>query len=473
MVQKENLADIYPLSPMQTGMLFHAIYAKDSMAYFNQHTFKITDQFNVALFEQSINQVISRHDALRTVFVFKNVPEPLQLVLKQQKVNFSYKDIQQLDVLTRENYIKNYLQADIKTGFDLSQDALIRVTVLQLAVDSFQIIWSNHHIIMDGWSNGIILKEVFTIYYALKAQKTPLLPSTVPYKIYIQWLKNQQTELAKTYWTDYLRNYQQLASLIPTEYKITENQFVLREFWFGLTQATTQALQQLATQNQVTISVVIQAIWGILLAKYLQVNEVVFGTVVSGRPEEIQQVEQIVGIFINTIPVKVSLTDKMTIIELLKVMQMNALTSKKYDYYPLGEIQSCSELKKQLFDHIIDFENYPFDKELNDIFSQFSQGVGIDNVAEFDHSHYNFTIIVRPREQLKLMFMYNSVIFDLAFMQSLSRCFVKIAETIIQQPEIPITTVDMLAEQDKLMIAEQKIALIQQQQAAMIADFAF
>jgi len=475
MIQKENLADIYPLSPMQAGMLFHALYEENSLAYLNQHTFRLTDTFDAAIFEYSINEVLKRHDALRTVFMFKNVPEPLQLVLKNQKVTFTSLDISQLSVKEQEIYLQDYLQKDKERGFDLSQEALIRITVLQLAFDCSQIIWTNHHIIMDGWSNGIILKEVFAIYYSHKMGKNSNLPQPVPYKTYIQWLKNQQLSEAKIYWKNYLRDYSQLASLIPVDNQIIneDNKFILKELWFELTLEITQNLQQLATQNRVTISIVIQAIWGILLAKYLQTNDVVFGSVVSGRPEEIQQVENIVGIFINTIPVRVVLTDTMIISELLKNMQINALSSKKYDYYSLSEVQAISPLKKQLFDHIIDFENYPLDQELNDIFMQFSQGISIDNVAEFDHSHYNFTIIVRSRDQLKIMFMYNNAVFESKFVESISRCFIQIAEELVKQPQRAISAIDMLSTQDKTIIATLKADLAKQQQPFMIAEFSF
>lgn len=162
MLKKENLKDIYPLSPMQAGILFHVLSDKDSRAYNPQHSFRISENINISALETSYKELLKRHEALRSVFVFKKVPEPLQLVLKMQKSAFYFEDLRNLpDLAEQEHYLKTYKQKDLERSFDLSQDALLRISLFQLDNASFEMIWTNHHIILDGWSLGIILQEFF------------------------------------------------------------------------------------------------------------------------------------------------------------------------------------------------------------------------------------------------------------------------------------------------------------------------
>ncbi|MEZ5672042.1 MAG: condensation domain-containing protein [Thiotrichaceae bacterium] len=288
MLNKENLKDIYPLSPMQAGMLFHALLDANSDAYFEQITFHIHGQFNVSLCEKSWQILIQRHDILRTVFSYKKVEQPLQIVLKQSTPEFSCTDLRHLDRFAQHEYLIKYKQQDRKSGFDLARGKLTRVALFQYRDDDYVMVWSFPHILLDGWCGGIIHEELLIIYEQLKQGKTPNLPPVTPYNRYIQWLEKQDKIAAAHYWKTYLEGYAQLTGLpkekflatpILTE-EVVEHEFILDA-------AKYYKLQEVAVKNSVTLNVLVQAIWSVLLGIYNGVTDVAFGITVSGRPTTI------------------------------------------------------------------------------------------------------------------------------------------------------------------------------------------
>ncbi len=473
MLTKENLKDIYPLSYMQEGMLFHALYDEGSLAYCYQYGQRVFEELDIKILEDSWNELLKRYDTLRTVFVYKNVPEPLQVVLKEQKVDFYFEDLRQSGITEpseQDSYIKEYKKRIRGRGFDLSKDVLIRVSVIQMEKAVFETILTYHHILMDGWSLQVAMKDLFEIYAGIQQGVRPDLPRVMPYKNYINWLKSKDREQAKQYWAGCLKGYAREATLAGRLSHTGE--YISKELQFELDEQLTSDLNQLAVKNQVTINTVVQGIWGILLGKYNNTDDVVFGVVVSGRPEETDGIEQMVGLFINTVPVRIQMNPDAKFNEHLRYIQEQALISQDYHYYPLADIQAGCSLKRKLLDHLIDILNFPFDGELKEEELKAEKGMKTVNTDAFQQTSYDLNVVVGIRKKMEIHFLFNARVYNETFLNEVVDNFTKIARDVIAGDSVRLSDIKMLSEEDKDRI-EAKKEESERMNKELVAEFDF
>ena len=467
-----QVQDIYPLTPMQEGMLFHALYDSSSAAYFEQTSYRLHGEINLELMKKSLNELFSRHDILRTAFIHEDIDCPVQVVLKERQVDFYYEDPRELSRKERkdiEAYIERFKQKDRERYFDLSKDVLMRISVLQSDQSEYELIWSFHHVLMDGWCVGILNAEFFEIYNSLLGRRPHRLPPVIPYRNYIHWLQKQDRERAREYWRQYLDAYDEVAAVpkmkMPDagpaeEYKRTE-------LIFDLEKEKNHRLHLIAAKNHVTLNIVFQAIWGIILGKYNGKTDVVFGAVVSGRPFELEGVENIVGLFINAIPVRISFDQKTKFRELVRILQENAIDSELYHYYPLAEIQAESPLKQQLIDHLFIFENYPVVHQIEQIeeYGEKSEEADktntenkelklrLSNIEVFEQTNYNFNLEMGlAGDQLGVRFLFNSNVYHPAFVERIASHFKQVMAQVIDNEEVELARITLLSGKEKKQI---------------------
>jgi amino acid adenylation domain-containing protein/non-ribosomal peptide synthase protein (TIGR01720 family) len=451
--------DIYKLTPMQEGILFHSVLeeaasGKKSPVYFAQLAFSLLGELNILFVQKSLNELFRRYSVLRTAFVHENVDQPLQVVLKERQVDFRYLDIRQtVPEHQQKAYIDDFKQKDQQHSFDLSSDVLMRLTVIQSGESEYYFIWSHHHILMDGWCIGILLEEYFEIYQSLLGNRNHQLPPVKSYRDFIQWLEKQDMEKARRYWCDYLASYSSLSSLIPTDVYKNNKGYKQEKSSFILDKEETTLLNKLAGKNQVTLNTIIQTAWGILLGKYNGRQDVVFGAVVSGRPSQVEGVEYMVGLFINSIPVRIRFEERMRFNDLLRRVQQEALEAEPHHYFPLAEIQTESSLKQNLFDHIMAFENYPISKRINESIGNEGKNkipsLKLSNVESFELSHYNLDVLVFSREQLKISLEFNAYVYKRSFIERVGSHFKRILSQILKNEEIYIHQLIILSENEK------------------------
>ncbi|CAH1206501.1 Gramicidin S synthase 2 [Paenibacillus plantiphilus] len=414
MKQKQGIQNIYTLTPMQQGMLFHSLLDEQSSSYLTQTSFEIKGDFNVSIFTEAFNHLIQRHDILRTVFHFDKAEKPLQIVLTKRKLNVPYTDISELDEHIQKEYLNDYKLRDSQFMFDLKKDLLVRIAVFKTAQESYHVVWTHHHILMDGWCLTTLSSEVFTIYEALKNGSEVSLPPVTSYSTYIKWMSERNSEESSVFWKAYLSNYDESISLPKYRDKSMYKDHGYRKNSkkrLVLDEEISKQLLDVAHHVDVTLNVVIQGIWGMLLQKYNNCSDVVFGTVVSGRPPHIPGIEQMVGLFINTIPVRIQADETTRIQELFKKLQEKSLLAVDHHYHPLFEIQANSEVKQGLFDHIMAFENYPIGEEIE---KNARNGLGfqIYNFQHDEETNYDFNITVTPGSSIAIEFIYNPAVFD-------------------------------------------------------------
>lgn len=401
-----NIEDIYELSPMQQGMLFHTLYSPGSGVYFEQRSCLLQGSLNVAAFQEAWQLVIERYTVLRTAFYWEEAGKPLQVVYKTVELPWIVKDWRNTEQVAR---LEAFLLADKKQGFNLNEAPLMRCSLLRVREDAYCFVWSHHHLLMDGWCNAILLKEVLAFYEALIQGKTLSLLLPRPYRDYILWLQKQDFKQAQMYWTQCLRDF-----TTPTSISIKPSQ--VQEFYqeekLKLLTSATNDLQAFAQQNRLTLNTIIQGAWTFLLSRYSGENDIIFGATVSGRPPILTGVDTIIGLFINTLPVRVKITPNTQLIPWLQQLQEQQLEREQYAYSSLVDIQGWSEVPRgvPLFESLVVFENYPI--SLETVLQAWNSILSISDGQGSEQTNYPLTLSVIPGSELSLHISYDQGCFD-------------------------------------------------------------
>ncbi|KAA6473647.1 non-ribosomal peptide synthetase [Bacillus swezeyi] len=448
-----EIENIYPLTPMQKGMLFHSLIDPASGAYFEQAAFDLKGLLDIEAFTMSLSQLAERHDILRTHFYTKWKDQPLQIVFRSKRIETIVEDIRSMNKQQRNEFIAAFVEKDKARGFDLTRDALMRVSILRTEEDQARLIWSFHHILMDGWCLPLITKEVFETYFAILERRKPKRAAVTPYSRYIEWLDEQDHKQAAAYWRDYLDGYEGQTVLLKEQPSNQAKGYEKGEHAFRLGKELTEEIKRAANRHQVTVNTWIQTAWGLLLQRYNGNHDVVFGTVVSGRPADIPGIESMVGLFINTIPVRIDTQPEMTVAQVLKMNQERALASQPYETYPLYEIQAQTEQKQQLINHIMVFENYPVEEQMEHM----KHDHGALDIIDFhleEHTHYDFNFIVMPAGETDIHFVYNATVYDQASVERMQAHFMQIIKQMVNDPAIGVQELDMLAADERSLLIE-------------------
>ncbi|MDO3682129.1 non-ribosomal peptide synthetase, partial [Paenibacillus ehimensis] len=448
-----EIENVYALTPMQKGMLFHSLMEPDSGAYFQQAAFDLLGDFDTALFIRCLDLLTARHEALRTNFYTGWKEEPLQIVYRRKGSEVYLEDLRGMGEAEREAYIAAFTSRDKARGFDLAQDALMRVSILRTGEQAYRLIWSFHHIVMDGWCLSLVTSEVFGAYYALAERREPEFAEVTPFGRYIEWLERQDAGEAAAYWKQYLAGYEQ-QTLLPkagSEQGQTEG-YVPEQLTCELGQELSERMNRIAKQHQVTINTLMQTAWGVLLQKYNNNRDVVFGSVVSGRPADIAGVESMIGLFINTIPVRIQTEAETTFADLLRATQEQALRSGAYDTFPLYEIQALAEQKQDLINHIMVFENFPVEQQVEQLGEGGQAAFEIANVEIAEQTNYDLDLIVMPEESIQVVFRYNARVYDQATIDRMRGHLVRIMEQAVADPNLPVSELELATAEEQAQI---------------------
>ncbi|WP_423220166.1 amino acid adenylation domain-containing protein [Bacillus thuringiensis] len=442
---------IHSLSPMQEGMLYNSIIEKDSSAYLEQSELTIEGIVDVEILNSILNKIIEKYEILRTVFFYEDISVFKQAVLRKRKIKIHYEDISHWDIETKENYIEQFKIRDRNTRFQLTKDSLIRVSVIKVQNNIFKIIYSFHHIIMDGWSIGIILKEIMDNYKAFVKGKEIPIEKTVSYSRYLQWLDQQDKVVALEYWKNYLHAYEQ--EIVFPEHRLKVDKYKRRQERISLTETITAKLKNLAETNSITLSSIIQTAWGVLLQKYNNTNDVVFGSVVSGRPSEINGIENMVGLFINAVPIRLRIKDTTSFIELAKKINKDFIEANTYSYCSLAEVQALTNMKNKLINHVVVYENYPLDMNLASFHSNYESELKITATSGFEQTNYNLELLIIPGNELNMKITYNNNIYSKEVISAILQNLVNVLNHLAFNQEVKVSDIDMVSgvERNKLL----------------------
>ncbi|PMU22634.1 MULTISPECIES: non-ribosomal peptide synthase/polyketide synthase [unclassified Pseudomonas] len=421
-----QVQDVYALSPMQEGMLFHTLADDSSGLYINQISLPVHG-LDTERFAAAWQSVIEREDILRTSFHWQDgLSAPVQIVHRQAELPLLIEDWRGQDI--SEQAIGARATADYLQGFDLARAPLQRVLLLRLEDDRYQMIWTCHHILMDGWSSSRLFGEVMQFY----AQ------GHVPtrngrYREFIEWLQRQDQRALEGFWRSRLATLEQATSLnqamFPRHVEDLPGHQALYSRWDAV---QTARLQQACRALQITPNTLIQGAWLLLLQRFTGQNTVVFGATVAGRPAGLANADNILGLFINTLPVIQTLEPAQPLDQWLQALQACNMDIREHAHAPLADIQRWSGLGGQgLFDSIIVFENYPIDERLGE---QQDTGLSFGESRNHDVTNFAMDLAVNLGEQLSIEYLFLRNAFSVEAVEQIRRCMEDTLEAMIVTP---------------------------------------
>ncbi len=452
--ESATIEDVFTLTPIQEGMLFHSASVTDSDPYFRQLRFMLHGELNLQAFETAWQSLIERHPTLRTSFFWKDLSRPHQVVQRGVKLPLVHFDWRELTSRERTEHLNGLLKEERGRRFELTQSPLMRLSVIRVADDAYQLVWSYHHLLMDAWSRSLLVKEFLELYEAYANGIEARLEPSRPYRDYVAWLRTQDVAETEAYWRKTLKRLR--GATVPqgdasepgtstTDEHRSEEQEIL------LSPETTAALQAHARENHLTLNTFIQGAWALMLSQYSGETDVVFGTVVSGRPIELASGGEIVGLFINTLPRRVHIERDQTVLEWLQQLQTQQVELTQYEHSSLVQVQAWSDVPrgKPLFECVLNFGNAFVDASLR----KQRRGLSVSDVQFVEQSHYPLALEVTPGVEMSLRLLYSATRFNSSLVGEMLKKIEDLLRSMSANPTRPVRELLMTTNDDSMPAA--------------------
>jgi amino acid adenylation domain-containing protein len=441
MMETENQS--YELTPTQQAMLLYSLYAPRSRAYFEQVCYAYAGSLDCAAFANAWQTVVDRHAVLRTAFSCDNSERPTQIVYSQATLPFQQLDWRQLSPPEQAEKLGEFLEHDAALSFDLATPPLIRVAVLQTAADAYWIVISNHHIIIDGWSMSVLRSEVSRLYQQYVHATPVSLEEPPQFSQYVEWLRGRNLTEAENFWRAELKDFS-APTRLPIDKSAGQLPGAIENFLqtqIRLDAAVSNKIRESARRNHLTVSTMVQAAWGILLSRYSATNDVIFGITVSGRPYELPGCESLVGLLINTLPLRIEIAADDSCLSTLKKVQGTVAGLLEHEQTPLSKLQEWCDAPRNLplFDTLVVFEN----------FAGSGSSFQLDGSMKLVRSHlsrtnYPLTLVVDPASDLQFQVIFDAGRFAADAIERMLGQLANILEVMAADPEQPVASLSLL-----------------------------
>ncbi|KUI06088.1 non-ribosomal peptide synthetase [Mycobacterium sp. IS-3022] len=430
LAQRYDVADVLPLTPLQRGLLFHALTAagNEDDVYAVQLDFTVTGPLDAERLHDAVQSVVNRHPNLAARFHHHLGDEPVQVIPADPEIPWRYLDLSgEADVHTR---IHRMCAAERAEVYGLEDQPALRAALVRTGEERHRFVLTNHHIVLDGWSMPILLGEIFASYFGQR------LPASVPYRRFVSWLAERDVEAARTAWREVLDGFETPTLVSPPD-RLGLGPRDIRSF--RVPEDTTRAMAELARSRHITVNTVLQAAWAQLLMWLTGQHDVAFGAVVSGRPAEVAGAESMVGLSINTVPVRARIAPETTTVELLDQLQGALEQTFEHQHLALSDIHRVTG-QNRLFDTVFVFENYPIDA------AGLSSGhdLGVAGFTVRDYYHYPLTVQAVPGDELDLRVQFRTDRFDPVTIETLMGRFTRILAAMTADPTRPLLSIDSL-----------------------------
>ncbi|MBQ4814053.1 amino acid adenylation domain-containing protein [Pseudoalteromonas luteoviolacea] len=458
-LQTAQTENIYIATPMQSGLIFHGLM-EGSASYTSIAYCDLEGDLDIEAFTGAWQYIIQRHAIFRTSFIGMAEKQIHQLVHNSVDTPLKVLDWRERLQGGMEEALQAFRTQDKETGFDFDNAPLMRLTLIRISDSTYHFVWSHHHTLLDGWCLPIVFQEVMDCYRALLEQKSPDLPVTPEYEKYIGWLYQQDKEQAKTFWQQKLQGITAPTPLRVDQLKDicevseeTERKHCTHKL--TLTASLTKDLESLVKTSRCTMNTLLQAAWGLLLSRYSGEQDVVFGSTVSGRPAELDGIESMIGLFINTLPVRIDFEQCNTLPELLTLLQKNHADCEDVSYLGLADIQQLSQVPNgmNLFDSVLVFENYPTAIREG---SDDDLGVTISNSGGYEQTNYPLTLIAHHNDTLSVKLDYYSDQFGKETIARLAGHLENVLIAMAKHGEtLSLKHIDVLSQQEQTQLLQQ------------------
>ena len=453
MNQLAGIEDIYELTALQQGMLFHSQYLPDSSVYTVQVDMGIGGALDRDALARAWAAVVARHAALRTTFVWERVERPYQLVHRELDAAVAWHDWSTLDAAQQAARRSAFIAADNVLPFDLQRGPMVRLTVLALGPAASRLVLSFHHILLEGWSTSLVIGDLWQAYGAAVAGRPPALPPAVPYAEYLRWLRRQDRDRDEAYWRGALAGFQ-APSRLPFDAAADGGPAAVRDVQVVTRQLSTaehRRVQDFARAQRVTLNTLMHGVWALVLGRSAGEHDVAFGTVVAGRPTDLPDAESIVGLFVNTLPARVRFSDDTGLVPWLRELQLALATMREHGHSALADVQGWSEVRpgQPLFHTLLAFENWL------DTPAPPSGGLTITGREVHEASDQPLTAFVTFDPTLNLTLMYDVERFERVAVDRLLGHACNLLLAMAARPQARLGELDMLgdAERQLLLVA--------------------
>ncbi|MCP4151195.1 MAG: hypothetical protein GY757_25855, partial [bacterium] len=449
--QKKNIVNILALTPMQEGMLFHYLKEPGSGLYFEQLSLELTGTVEKEYFEKAWNTLIQANGMLRTQFRWERIKKPVQVILKQHIVKPRYRRYSGPLSKDSRGWLEEIKSTDREEGFDLRQIPF-RITLCQLEPNRSVMIVSNHHILYDGWSSGIILKEFFSAYEQLLKGEQPALTAKTGFQEYIKWHRDRDTKKENRYWKNYLK---ELAAKKEPRQKTNKSLQKRDEVkttgncHCTIPEKTRNKLDRFLQNRDITLASLLYSVWGILIKQYDTAGEILFDTSVSGRSAKIKGIEDMVGLFINTLPVYMETKPGDTVTGFLERTGKMLQEWNQYENSSRHKINEYMEeirrTRQNRVDSVMVIENYPLDK----IAIKAGRALSVKTFSYSGRTLYDITALITVFEGLKIDLTYNKKLFDKEAAEKMCGYYAQLLEKIADSPENNLEELELVPEEER------------------------
>ncbi|WP_239571871.1 non-ribosomal peptide synthetase, partial [Streptomyces sp. G44] len=444
-----HVEDVLPLTPLQSGMLFHGLVDTEH-AYFDRTAVRLSGVADPQAFAAAWQQVADRTPALRTSVHWHGLPHPVQVVHRHAELPVRHLDWRALTPAERADATERLLAEDRAAGMELGTAPLTRLALAALPGDEVLLVWSTHHIVLDGWSTGQLLTEVCERHAALTGGPDQAPPVRRPFADFLHWLREQDETAAERHWADALAGFTARTPLPydrnPAEaHRARSAAAVHHELDAGVS----RRLRESAARAGVTVNTVVEGAWALLLARSGGRDDVVFGTTVSGRPAELPGVEGMIGMFINTVPTRVRIPGG-PVLPWLRDLQERQSDARRFDFLALPRIQAVSEVPagEALFDSMVVFENYPVDES-----ATARTGIQVEEVRADDATTFPWCLRAHLAGQLGFDLSYDPALFDPATAERAADRLSGLLTALADGFDTDLTDLDVLAPADRELLA--------------------
>ncbi|MES1245844.1 MAG: amino acid adenylation domain-containing protein [Acidobacteriota bacterium] len=446
-----NVEEIYPLSSMQQGMLLHSLSDRERGLYCQQISCLLRGELDSASLQRAWKEVVGRHAALRTLFVWDRGREPLQVVVREIDLSWEHLDWSDLPGDEQERRLAVLMAADVAQGFELNKAPLLRFRLVSLGPSIFRFLWSYHHLLMDGWSASLVLREVFSSYRALSGGAEPRLAPVRPFGDYVVWQRRQDLAAAEEFWRRELSGFTRPTPLGPAGATPDRGEVrVQGERHLQLSREVSERLKEIARQHRLTPGTFLQAAWALLLSRAGGEPDVVFGVTVTGRPADLEGVTSIVGLFINTLPLRVRVDPARRLLDWLRDLQAAQFRLRRFEYSPLADVQKWSDVPAgaPLFGSVLSFENFHSGQEL----AELGTGLEIAEVRSRETSSYPLTFLASLGATLSLSLVYDADCFDAAWIRRTLGHLEALLTRMTEEPEPGLGDLSLLAASERQQV---------------------
>ncbi len=406
-----GIEDVYPLTPLQQGILHISLDQHGEGLYFNQFLYRLQGAVDADALFAAVGETVERHPVLRTAFHWEAGGAPLQVVYRHAEPEIQRLDWRESNPAEQNHALVDLLQKDRARGFAVDQPCLMRFILIQMGAQDYRLIWDSHHLLFDGWSAARILGDVFAAYGRMQGRQQDGLTvaQSRPFRDYLVWLAKRDGRAAEKFWRKTLAGFTQATPLPPAAPRMAQHadpSFTQ----IRLDESHMQALQNFAAANQVTLNTLVQGAWSLVLARYSDRRDLVFGVTVSGRPLDLTGVDTMVGLFINTLPLRVSLPDDQSVAAWLQSLQQGNLAIRRFEETPLVDATRWSDVTPgtPLFQSLVVFENYHVDEAVE----QLDPGFDVDQELVFEKVNYPLALYASPDQALTLQLRYDNAVYS-------------------------------------------------------------